>query len=59
MGIIDKAKQFASDNPDKVEQGIERAGDEFDKRTGDKYADTVDKVQDAAKDKLGGEAPQE
>ncbi|WP_448852586.1 antitoxin [Corynebacterium sp. 335C] len=58
---MDKAKQFVSDNPDKVEQGIERAGDEFDKRTGDKHADKVDKVQDAAKQRLGGEgeAPQQ
>ncbi|PZT85105.1 MAG: hypothetical protein DI630_36360, partial [Gordonia sp. (in: high G+C Gram-positive bacteria)] len=26
-GLGDKAKQFAEDNPDKVDQGIDKAGD--------------------------------
>jgi hypothetical protein len=38
---------------DKAEGGIDKAGDFIDDKTGDKYADHVDKGQDAAKDALG------
>lgn len=55
MGFIDKAKDFVSKNPDKVRQGIDKAGDAFDQRTGGKYADKVDRVQDEANKRLGGE----
>lgn len=53
-GLGDKAKQFAEDNPDKVDQGIEKAGDAVDDRTGGQHAEHVDKGQDALRDKLGG-----
>ena len=54
MGIFDKAKQFADDNPDKVNQGIDKAGDVVDERTGGKHSEQVDKAQDAARKHLGG-----
>lgn len=54
MGILDKAKQFADDNPDKVNEGIEKVGDAIDDKTGGKHADKVDKAQDAAREHLGG-----
>jgi hypothetical protein len=38
---------------DKAEGGVDRGGDFVDDKTGDKYADHVDKGQDAAKDALG------
>ncbi|PZP36836.1 MAG: hypothetical protein DI613_02830 [Kocuria rhizophila] len=53
-GLGDKAKQFAEDNPDKVDQGIDKAGDTVDDRTGGQHAERVDKGQDALRDKLGG-----
>lgn len=53
-GLGDKAKQFAEDNPDKVDQGIDKAGDAVDDRTGGKHAEQVDKGQDAARNKFGG-----
>lgn len=56
MGIFDKAKQFAADNPDKVREGIEKVGDEIDKRTGGKYADKIDRVQEEAAKRLGDDA---
>ena len=37
---------------DKVDQGIDRAGDAVDDKTGGKYAGHVDKGQDAAKDQI-------
>lgn len=49
MGFLDKAKQLLSQNADKVEQGIDKAGDIVDSKTSGKYKDAVDKVQDAAK----------
>ncbi len=59
MGLFDKAKQkaseFASNNPDKVDEGIDKAGDVVDDKTGDKYSDQVDKAQDFASDKFGGQ----
>lgn len=53
MGFLDKAlgktKEALSQNADKVEQAIDKAGDIIDEKTRGKYAGTVDKVQDAAK----------
>ncbi|MEU5840664.1 antitoxin [Rhodococcus sp. NPDC047139] len=52
-GIVNKGKDFASRNPDKVENFIDKTGDQVDKRTGGKYAQHVDKAQDAARKHLG------
>lgn len=53
MGFLDKAlgktKDVLSQNADKVEQAIDKAGDIIDQKTQGKYSGTVDKVQDAAK----------
>jgi uncharacterized protein YjbJ (UPF0337 family) len=49
MGFLDKAKSLLAQNADKVEQAIDKAGDIVDDKTGGKYKDAVDKVQDAAK----------
>lgn len=54
MGIFDKAKDLAGDHPDQVDQGIDKAGDAVDERTGGQHAEHVDKAQDAARDRLGG-----
>ena len=60
MGIFDKAKDFASNNPDKVGQGIDKAGDMIDEKTGGKYTSQVDQGQDFARGQFGAgqaEAP--
>lgn len=49
MGFLDKAKDLLSQNADKVEQVIDKAGDIVDDKTKGKYTGAVDKVQDAAK----------
>lgn len=49
-----KAEEFLKNNPDKVSEGIEKAGDFFDEKTGGKFADKVDGLQQGAKDFLGG-----
>ena len=58
MSFLDKAKDLLSKNADKVEQAIEKAGDVIDQKTQGKYADTVDKVQDAAKKAVDKGDPQ-
>jgi len=49
MGFLDKAKDLLSENADKVETAIDKAGDIIDSKTQGKYSDTIDKVQDVAK----------
>ncbi|TDT33195.1 antitoxin [Naumannella halotolerans] len=55
MGIFDKAKDLASEHSDKVDQGIDQAGDAVDQKTGSKYEGQVDQAQDFAKDQFGGQ----
>ncbi|MFJ2620859.1 antitoxin [Glutamicibacter sp. NPDC087344] len=52
-GLAQKAGEFASANSDKIADGIDKAGDFIDEKTGGKYADKVDGVQDGAKNFLG------
>lgn len=52
-GIVDKGKELAAEHGDKIEGAVDKAGDIIDQKTGGKYAETVDKVQDAAKKALG------
>lgn len=59
MGFLDKAKDWLGKNPDKVNTVIEKAGDIVDERTQGKYAEQVDKAQDAARKYVGGEGPQQ
>jgi hypothetical protein len=54
MGIFDKAKDAMSGQQDKVDAGVEKAGDVVDEKTGDKYTEQVDQGQEMAKDKLSG-----
>ncbi|MCJ0891785.1 antitoxin [Rhodococcus sp. ARC_M12] len=48
-GIVDKGKDLAAENSDKIDDVVEKAGDFIDNKTGGKYADKIDKVQEAAK----------
>ena len=53
MGIFDKAKDALSGQEDKVDAGVEQAGDMVDEKTEGKYAEQVNQGQEMAKDKLG------
>ncbi|MFV1962507.1 MAG: antitoxin [Acidimicrobiia bacterium] len=62
MGIgefVDKAKDMAADNKDTVKDGIEKAADVVDDKTGGKFSDQVDKGADAAKDAVDNLADDE
>ena len=53
MGISDfiaKAKDMMSGNKDKVKDGVEKAADMVDEKTGGKFSDQIDKGEEAAKD---------
>lgn len=49
MAFLDKLKTVLAKNADKVDTAIDKAGDLVDKKTQGKYAQHVNKVQDAAK----------
>lgn len=57
MGLFDSAKDkisdLAGDNQDKIEDGVDKAGDVVDDKTGGKFSDQIDNAGDTAKDKLG------
>ncbi len=53
MSFLDKAKDLANQHDDKIDQGIEKAGDQVDQRTGDKYTSQVDRAQDEAQKRTG------
>ena len=62
MGIFDKAKDALSGQEDKVDAGVEKAGDMVDEKTEGKYGEQVDKGQDMANEKLGemtGDQPEQ
>ncbi|WP_010540756.1 antitoxin [Dietzia alimentaria] len=58
MGFLDKAKDLAGKNADKVDSAIDKAGDLFDEKTGGKHAQHTDKVQDKVGDYLTGDRAQ-
>lgn len=45
---VSAGRKFMHDNPEKVREMTEKAGDFIDEKTDHKYADKVDKVQQAA-----------
>jgi MT0933-like antitoxin protein len=53
MSFMDKAKDFADDHDKQVDEGIEKAGEQVDQRTGDKHSSQVDKGVDAAQERTG------
>jgi antitoxin protein of toxin-antitoxin system len=53
MGFADKAKDFADQHDEQVDQGLEKAGDQVDQRTGNKHSDQIDKGVDAAQQRTG------
>ena len=54
MGFLDTVKNLVSKNADKVDTAIDKVGDVVDSKTQGKYAQHVDKVQDAAKKAVDG-----
>lgn len=55
MGLLDKAKNMISKNPTKIVEGIDKATDMIDEKTGGKYSDKLNKIDETVADKLGGD----
>jgi 4-alpha-glucanotransferase len=53
MSFLDKAKEFADKHDDKVDQALEKVGEQVDKRTDGKYSDKIDKGVDEAQRRTG------
>jgi hypothetical protein len=53
MSFMDKAKDFADDHDEQVDKGIQKAGDQVDQRTGNKYDSQIDKGVDQAQERTG------
>ncbi|MBK7821390.1 MAG: antitoxin [Tessaracoccus sp.] len=52
MGVFDSISDAAKEHEAEIEEGIEKVGDFIDEKTGGKFADQVDKVQDLANEGL-------
>ena len=52
-GFMDKAKEFADEHDDQVDQGLEKAGDFADEKTGGKYGEQIDRGVDTAQERTG------
>ena len=53
MSFMDKAKDFADDHDKQVDEGLQKAGDQIDDRTGDKYSSQIDKGVNEAQERTG------
>jgi hypothetical protein len=53
MSFMDKAKDFADQHDEQVDKGLDKAGDQVDQRTGNKYSDQIDKGVDQAQARTG------
>ena len=58
MAFLDTLKNLLSKNADKVDTAIDKAGDIVDQKTQGKYAQHVDKAQEAAKKAVDKSNPQ-
>ena len=53
MSFLDKAKDLADKHDEQVDQGLEKAGDQIDERTGNKHGDRIDQGVDFAQERTG------
>lgn len=53
-GFMDKAKEFADQHDEQVDQGMEKAGDFADEKTGGKYDEQIDRGVDTAQERTDG-----
>jgi hypothetical protein len=51
--FMDKAKDFADKHDEQVDQGLDKAGDQVDKHTDDKYDAQIEKGVDQAQQHTG------
>jgi antitoxin protein of toxin-antitoxin system len=52
-GFMDKAKDFADQHDEQVDEGLAKAGDVADQRTGGGHGDQIDRGVDIAQERTG------
>lgn len=52
MGVMENLKKLAGKHPDKAEEGIDKASETVDSKTGGKYSDKLSSASDKAKERL-------
>jgi hypothetical protein len=52
-GFMDKANEMAEQHDEQVDQGLEKAGDVADQRTGSGHTEQIDRAVDAAQQRTG------
>jgi len=52
-GFMDKAKNLADQHDEQVDQGLEKAGDVADQKTGGGHAEQIDRGGDMAQERTG------
>ncbi len=61
MGIFDKAKDLLNEHNDKVDQGIDKAAELIDQKTGGQHTEQIDQAAEQAKQAMdnntGGQPP--
>lgn len=57
MSMMDKLKNLMKGHPDQSRQGVEKAGDAFDAKTGDKYSGKTDSAQKRMNEQMGTQEP--
>lgn len=59
MSMLDKLKGLLKGHEDTARQGVEKAGDAFDAKTGSKYQSQTDMVQQKLNEQLGTDKPED
>ncbi len=57
MSVIDKLKGMLKGHEAQASQGVEKAGDMIDSKTGGKYASQVDKAQEQINKQINTQPP--
>ncbi|RDG40011.1 antitoxin [Streptomyces corynorhini] len=57
MSMLDKLKSLLKGHEGVARQGVEKAGDAFDRKTGNKYRGQVDTAQKKIEEQLDAEGP--
>jgi hypothetical protein len=52
-GLFDKAKDFADQHDDKVDEGLQKAGEQIDARTGEAHSEQIQRGVDEAQRRTG------
>jgi hypothetical protein len=53
MGIFDKAKDLAGEHGEQVDQGIDKAAELIDEKTGGQHTEQIEQGAQQAKDAMG------